>query len=125
MCCLTYFFPINTSLFLLHIASQDVQLGSQEPLDDYDRADICVRTKAPELIGRLACVMFIYEQAFLCVHKKQPFKLSLMVPPRFVRNAEQCIRASYAHAESYTSVSLHLQIVAYMYFMHTRKTVTL
>ena len=97
---------MNTCVHDFFIASQDVNMGSQEPFDDYDSADVCVRTKAPELIGRLACVFFIYEEAFLCVHRKKPFKLGVKVPGRCVRNAEQCIRTSYAHAETYTSVSL-------------------
>ena len=37
-----------------------VTLGSQEQLDSYEKAEICVRTKAPELIGRLCCVLWIY-----------------------------------------------------------------
>ena len=34
--------------------------GSQENLDELDKADIAVHTKAPELIGHLCCVLWIY-----------------------------------------------------------------
>ena len=80
-------------------------VASQEDLDEFEKAEIDVRTKAPELIGRLACVLFIYEQAFRCLHEKRPFQLETKVPAKFVERAEQCVRTSYAHAETYTSVS--------------------
>ena len=34
--------------------------SSQENLDEYDKAEISVRTKAPELIGRLSVILWIY-----------------------------------------------------------------
>ena len=37
------------------------QLSSSQPeLDTEERADICVRTKAMELIGHLTCVLWVY-----------------------------------------------------------------
>ena len=41
--------------------SVDVQ-GSQPELDAMERDDICVRTKAGELIGRLSIVLWIYSE---------------------------------------------------------------
>lgn len=81
-------------------------VASQEDLNEFDKAEIDVRTKAPELIGRLACVLFIYEQAFRCVHEKRPFHLETKVAAKFVKDSEECVRISYAHAETYTSVSI-------------------
>ena len=41
--------------------SMSSQLSSSQPeLDTDERADICVRTKATELIGRLTCVLWVY-----------------------------------------------------------------
>ena len=38
-----------------------ISSGSQEQLDTLEKAEIAVRTKAPELIGRLCCVLWIYQ----------------------------------------------------------------
>ena len=41
--------------------STSSQLSSLQPeLDTDERAEICVRTKATELIGRLTCVLWVY-----------------------------------------------------------------
>ena len=38
----------------------DVESCSQVTLDDEEKLEISVHTKAPEIIGRLTCVMWIY-----------------------------------------------------------------
>ena len=38
----------------------DVENCSQVTLDDEEKSEISVCTKAPEIIGRLTCVMWIY-----------------------------------------------------------------
>ena len=40
--------------------SGEFEMGSQEALDFTERDQISVCTKAPELIGRFACVLWIY-----------------------------------------------------------------
>ena len=38
----------------------DVESCSQATLDDEEKSEISVHTKAPEIIGRLTCGMWIY-----------------------------------------------------------------
>ena len=40
--------------------SGESEIGSQGALDYTERDEISVHTKAPELIGRLTCVLWIY-----------------------------------------------------------------
>ena len=41
--------------------STSSQLSSSQPeLDNKEKAEICVRTKATEMIGRLTCVLWVY-----------------------------------------------------------------
>ena len=40
--------------------SGDCEIGSQGALDYTEKDEISVCTKAPELIGRLSCVLWIY-----------------------------------------------------------------
>ena len=41
--------------------STSSQLSSSQPeLDNEEKAEICVRTKATEMIGRLTCVLWVY-----------------------------------------------------------------
>ena len=40
--------------------SGDMDSCSQATLDDEEKSEISVQTKAPEIIGRLTCVMWIY-----------------------------------------------------------------
>lgn len=44
----------------MRLISVGSQIGTQGELDVLDKSEICVRSKAPELIGRLACVLWIY-----------------------------------------------------------------
>ena len=46
--------------FNCHYDQVDTLTDSQPTLDSQQRADIDVRTKAAELMGRLACVLWIY-----------------------------------------------------------------
>ena len=46
--------------FNLKFSSASELSSSQPELDTEERADICVRTKAMELIGRLTCVLWVY-----------------------------------------------------------------
>ena len=46
-------------LLFIHTGTQ---MGSQPELDSVEKSEICVRSKAPELIGRLACVMWVYSK---------------------------------------------------------------
>ena len=48
------------SQFNSHYDMDDELTESQPPLNDEQRADIDVRTKAAELIGRLSAVLWIY-----------------------------------------------------------------
>ena len=39
----------------------DSDVASSQPvLDDEEKSEICVCSKAPEIIGRLTCVLWIY-----------------------------------------------------------------
>ena len=78
--------------------------GSQENLDELDKADTAVRTKAPELIGHLCCVLWIYNEAFRCIHSEEPFQISRLIPAHYVKSAEECVQTSYGHSETFTSV---------------------
>ena len=66
--------------------------GLQENLDELDKADIAVHTKAPELIGCLCCILWIYNEAFRCVHAKVPFQILRLIPAHYVTSAEECVQ---------------------------------
>ena len=65
--------------------------GSQENLDELDKADIVVHMKAPKLIGCLCCVLWIYNGAFRCIHSEVPFQISRLIPAHYVKSAEECV----------------------------------
>lgn len=41
----------------------------------------------------------------MCVHKGGTFQIPTTIPKKYVEDAEECVRTSYGHAETFTSVS--------------------
>ena len=80
-------------------------MGSQPDLDYMEKSEISVRTKAPELIGRLTCILWIYCEAFKCVKEGRQFAIGSKIPAIFVKNAEEIVTMSYSHSETFSSVS--------------------
>ena len=54
--------PKNTTIEIIssYKNSNDSKIGSQAALDYTEKDEISVQTKAPELTGRLTCVLWIY-----------------------------------------------------------------
>ena len=71
-----------------------------------DKAAIAMCTKAPELIGCLCCVLWIYNNCFRCVHAEVPFQISTLIPAHYVKSVEESVQTSYGHSETFTSVCI-------------------
>ena len=70
-----------------------------------EKSEITVRTKARELIGRLSIVLWIYCQAFKIVRSGKPLRISTKVTKEYVKFAEEIVSVSYAHSETFSTVS--------------------
>ena len=120
------------SQFNSHYNLDDELTDSQPLLSSQQRAEIDVRTKAGELIGRLSAVLWIYRNgmlltteyvyiqishsfntnsmlillsAFMCIANGKPFHIPLKIDVQCVKSAESIVNSSYSHAEVFTSVS--------------------
>ena len=82
----------------------------QGTLDDEEKSEISVHTKAPEIIGYLTCVMWIYGNAFQCIAKEQPLHIPEYITQNYLKNAEEVVNMSYSHSETFSSVSINVTL---------------
>ena len=68
-------------LFNMKYSTGSQLSSSQTPLDTADKAEINVRTKATELIGRLACILWVYCKGtnFHTIRKQYSSKVFLII----------------------------------------------
>ena len=68
-------------LFNMKYSTGSQLSSSQTPLDTADKAEINVRTKATELIGRLACILWVYCKGinFYTIPNKYSSKVFLII----------------------------------------------
>ena len=110
--------------------------ASQPDLDGDEKSELSVRTKATEIIGCLACVLWVYCEgilglnlvifmnltlftlcyidfirrfqltAFLCVLSARDVSIKNIVAAKYIRFAEEIAEISYAQSETFSSVSI-------------------
>ena len=124
------------SQFNLKYSTSSQLSNSQPELDTSEREDIFVRTKAAELVGRVACVLSIYcngmhylktinfiifhficlkktwvfknisISAFECIATGKPLLIPKSISGEYVRFAEEIVSISYTQSEKFSSVSI-------------------
>ena len=120
------------SQFNLKYSTSSSQISASQPeLDTSEREDIFVRTKAAELVGRVACVLSIYcngniklfikllccplsisyyisnfyFSAFESIATGKQLHIPHVISAEYVRHAENIINTSYIQSEKFSSVS--------------------
>ena len=118
--------------------------ASQPDLDGAEKSELSVRTKATEIIGRLACVLWVYCEgilfiklvkfmhliccifgdmylitmfhftAFLCVLSARDVNIKNIVAAKYIRFAEEIAEISYSQSETFSSVSIQRTTELYL-----------
>ena len=118
--------------------------ASQPDLDGDEKSELSVRTKATEIIGRLACVLWVYCEgisfinlvkcmhliccifgymylitmlhftAFLCVLSARDVNIKNIVAAKYIRFAEEIAEISYAQSETFSPVSIQRTTEQYL-----------
>ena len=123
---------LNDQFNLKYTSASQIS-ASQPDLDNTEKSELSVRTKATEIIGRLTCVLWVYCKGSIlcevleviilnnyetykyilhllnslqCILHAKPLNIPREITAEYVRFAEEIADISYSQSETFSSVSI-------------------